>query len=509
MSDSVPSQFYAGLQAQINASLPGTTVAAIDYDGGFNYYWQIMSPAGANVFNNATYQYIANRLGADLTAGTLRFQGDLLPQDLISEISAIRFLLSNADAATLTKVQASLQAVGQTIVQAYQQTYGPITTTQLTAAATALNWPPAPTFTALNYVIQYVCAYIWSGAYQSKSQPLTFAQLAVTPSLPNMDAQGAQVWADVQIYLNDSQSIWGIMDELGTNNGLLGRLQANITTPTIINGGMTTQDVNNNTYSTVGYTMSPPPQQIETQLQQESQKISLSMTANASGQQVNVQIGQQTSVWVDRGWFTCSFGTDTSVHRLVDIQGAGTSHSVTLNFPGFQLVQITPTAFSNGTGWWDPAILAATIRNGSEDVTGMRWVTGQAPLAFNFGQNGNFGQLSTLLISQQPSVTVNFHNGSYNSFSQFYSSSSTSVSTIFGIPFGSRSSFSYSSSLQKGSSDSDFTLTMVPNFANVLAQTQLQRQAYVLGGIAVFPGATNVTMANEHLRQASAARQVR
>jgi hypothetical protein len=60
------------------------------------------------------------------------------------------------------------------------------------------------------------------------------------------------------------------MDELGTNNGLLGKLQANITTPTIVNGGMTAQDVSSNTYSTVGYMVSPPPQQIETQLQRQA-----------------------------------------------------------------------------------------------------------------------------------------------------------------------------------------------------------------------------------------------
>jgi hypothetical protein len=487
----VPSQFYAGLQQSINAALPpGTKVVPIDYDGGFNYYWQIIGPTGANLFNYNTFNYVANRMAVDTATGGLMGAGTILAQDFVSEMSGIRFLLSQADAAKLTAVQSKLQQLGQTIVQDYTQAYGPITSTQLAAASTALNWPPAMNFTAVDFVIQYIAGYIWSGSYQSKTLPLTYSQLGVASSLPAMDAQGAQVWGDVQLYLNESQSIWGIQDELGTNNGILAILKNNIKNPSATNGGMVSQDVSANQYTTVGYSLSPSPQQIETQLQNAAQKISLQLTAAVSNKQVSVQIGSQSAMSVDAGWFTCSFGTSSSSYNLTDIQGAGTSLSVSIQFPGWQLVQVSPTPFNNNVGWWDSSILAATVQNTSQDVTGFRWVTGQAPVAFDFQPTGNFGQMDTLLISQSPTVTITFNKGSYHSFSQVYQSASSSTFSIFGIPFSTQSSSTYSSSLQQGSSDSSFTLTMAPNFGTVLAQTQLQRQAFVLGGTATFPGAT-------------------
>ena len=163
------------------------------------------------------------------------------------------------------------------------------------------------------------------------------------------------------------------------------------------------------------------------------------------------------------------------------LAGNSSESSVTIEYPGYALVPVVPSSWQpdNNVGWYYPDPIAEAFSNGTQDVTGFRFV---APTGYNLQpltNGGNFGMLTNLLISNYPNVTVSYKNARLATFSHTWPQSLRGYITLLEhLNLGS-SSHPYVGTYQPGSSNSELALTFLPQTVPV---PLLQQTAFVIGG---------------------------
>jgi hypothetical protein len=159
---------------------------------------------------------------------------------------------------------------------------------------------------------------------------------------------------------------------------------------------------------------------------------------------------------------------------------------------GYSLIPVNTLAWQQATnqGWYYGDPIAQAVANGSKDVTGFKFV---APTGYNLQaitNGGNFGQLTALLISNYPTITITYTNANYTEFEEHWSESTSGNLSLFGfISLGSFSQGAYGSTYKRGADNSTFTVTFSAS-PQVVTLPTLMQQAYVIGGAVNNPGVT-------------------
>ncbi len=497
-TDSIQSEYYNVLQEQTQNAVKGVIndkVFPIQFpaQGGFIYNWQNLN----NIFNRGTYDLITGNVspGKVEPAAALGEAGTF-PNNYIQVLSGIAYALNKADTKKMNTVQGNASAQQATIVQDFQTTYGNITDAQMTEAKEVVG--PWGVSTKYDYVISYVLGTQWSGTESAGKPPLSYDEMSSARNLkdllPKRPGSSDTVINDVSIYLNMTASVNALQTQMQNGSWTVAQAITNTMTPTESNGGIKTfnpVDGKVDTNFRTGWDVNKSIADIKNDLNNESRAIEFKMTTSqASGSSMNVSINGSAGFSVG-SWLKFSLGTQFS-YDMSTFQGTSKDTEVTVQYKGYSIVPISPLAWQQdiNTGWYNGSIIRQAFENQGKDVSGFKFASSTPP-PFNFNsfeENGNFGWLNNVIVSNYPTITIKYKNADFNSFKESWSTKTSGNLKLFGfISLGSFSAGASGSSYEEGSNNSEFTLTFSPS-EEIITVPEFQKQAFIVAGAITNPG---------------------
>ncbi|MCC5603629.1 hypothetical protein [Nostoc favosum] len=488
-------KFYSDLEVTINKAIAGIyhtkiTPIAFPSQGDFMWYYQNIN----QVLNEGTFNYISARVSPGSIPGTAQISSaGGFPNAYIQLISSIKYTLSQADQTKLNVSLSHTNTQAQSIVSKYQEIFGEITVEELKKAQNRLG--DQAVLTKIDYVISYVLGSQWSGRQEEEKLPLTYKEMANAQNLkdllPKMPVSGEPVVTELSIYLALMQSVNILQSEIQMGNWIVRQMINNTSHPTRQNGGMQTVNPNTGAVSQtfqVGYSISRSLASIENHLNNKQQIIKVDIrTSEKSSTEVMASIAGLSSFFFGS---VLRFSQENSFDdNMQMVQGSSKDSLIEIKYPGYTMVPIEPLAWQQATniGWYYEEPIAEAYKNGTQDVTGFKFVLPPNYNLNSLADGGDFGQLTSLLISNYPTVTILYQNADFKKFKQSWDQNRKGNLTLFGFnKIGSFSKGIYSSQVHPGSSNSEFSVIFSPS-PEVVSIPELQKMAYVIGGTFNFP----------------------
>ncbi|MCP2029738.1 hypothetical protein L1276_004932 [Flavobacterium sp. HSC-32F16] len=496
--EDVQNKYYEVLQEQTQNAVKGVIndlVYPIQFpaQGGFLYNWQNLN----NIFNRGTYDMLTGNVspGNISPAAALDTAGSF-PNNYIQVLSGVEYSLNKADTITMNKVQGDAQAQQATIVQDYQTAYGTITDAQIDAAKEVVGaWGVA---TKYDYIISFVLGTQWSGTQSSKKQPLTYNEMSSARNLkdllPNRPGSSDLTINNVSIYLNMTATVNTLQTQMQDGSWTIAQARRNTSNPTENNGGIKTFNPVDGSIDKdfrTGWKLNKSIADIQNDLNNESRVIEFKMqTSKASGSSLNVSINGSTGFSVG-SWLKFSLGTQFS-YDMSTFKGTSQDAEITVQYKGYSILPISPLAWQQdiNTGWYNGSIIRQAYENQGKDVSGFKF-SSSTPPPFDFKSfkdGGNFGWTNNFIVSNYPTIIIKYKNADFNSFKESWSTKTSGNLKLFGfISLGSFSAGASGSSYEKGSNNSEFTLTFSPS-QEIISVPTFQKQAFVIAGAITNPG---------------------
>lgn len=465
--------------------------------GDFAYYYYNNTN---NSFNQWTYNYISPLVQAGSYAGAAQLgSAGSFPLTYLELINKIAYQLSPQDQQALTNATNNATQQANNLVSAWVGIFGPITQPQLQQAKAVIGGTP----NNVDYILGYQLGSVWSG----KTPPLTWQQMMNAQNLqqllPNMPPSGQPILGPVTQYLNALSQAVPFQDEVNFGNWQLNQVKVNLNNANLGSGstpgnaGMVVSDPQTgNTLFVPAYQIDKSAQQIVNDLNGSSE-ITMSLQVQAVSQsQYNVSINGGTSFSFGGPLVTFS-GSAGASYNMESIQGAGSSLNINLTYKGYSLVPIAPQSWSDsalpngGTpGWYAPSIIQEAYQNSSSKTPVSGFIFESQPVQnLSSYPTGGFNLLSNVLLTNYPSISIEYTNGNYSLFESAFSAQASGTVKLFGfIPLGGASMSQYQSTLVQGSSNSQFTVNFTP--PSTSGVPTYQQTAYVLGGVVVSPAVT-------------------
>ncbi|MEY8758181.1 lamin tail domain-containing protein [Chryseobacterium tongliaoense] len=459
-------EIIAELQKQANSifsSILKTPLSqlTITDKGNFPYYWQ--NPTNL-AFNNKTYNWIASNLKANTTPVQL---DQVFTNFYTQVLSKVVYSLSTSDTAALNTAQQNAVNQQVALLNSWKQAYGSL--------------PPAtPTMQPIDVIMNTI-------ATQWASPKTTLSEIQVSKNLNkllnNTPASGKVILPVLANYLNALGASVTLQNNVTMNNGYVSTALGNVQSPSADNGGLT---LDNNT-TVPAFQMTTQISDILNGLKNTSQAVNLAM-----------EVSRETS---DRFTVSVSGSTGFSI-PILDFLTVGVSGnakyfsdslatsenkiSVSMSFTGATLVNFGPSNYNTATGlnwaWFAP--IQEAIKNGSKDVTGFKFSPNPN---IDFSQNGPFGVLNGVAISNYPTIVIKVTSSNYQSIQKTFEQSSSVKVSFLGIPLASASESTYSSSTSVDSSSSTITITLNPP-QDLIAGNSVDSLGWVLGAVLDYPG---------------------
>ena len=431
--------------------------------GNFPYYY--LNPNNLE-FNATTYGWIS----AGLTAGANPVTLDEPFTNLFIEaLSSVVYKLSSADQALLNAAQKAATNQQMALLSLWTSIYGPVAPTG--------NQQPID-------IIMNTIATTW--AKPATNLYAIQRSKDISRLLNNTPASGQPILPVFANYLNALGSSISLQNATTMNAGYLSTARGNVQSADADNGGMLLDD--STTVYHPAYGVSTPLPDIINGLSATSNKVELNMTVTRSSEsEVKISIEGGASFEIPIASFL-TLSVDGKASYFSDtIATASNTISVSMTFTGVTLVNYGPAAFSMATGlnwsWMKP--ITDAIRNGSKDVSG--FVFSPKP-NIDFSEDGPFGFLTGVAISNYPSVVITVQSDSYQSIEKTIEQTVSLGISFLGIPLGGGSESTYSHTASSSSSSSTVTITLDPP-ADMVAGTNESSRGWVLGAETSFPGA--------------------
>jgi hypothetical protein len=388
-------------------------------------------------------------------------------------ISALSYQYSKADNTTLEKYTISSQQDATNLVRAYEQTFGPITQAQLTAANQD---------TKLDYIINYKVQNAWAG----KNAPLTLTNNNIanlTDVLPELPASAQPLLGLISTYLGDLVSVLGLINSRGAASTLLTNLKRNTTAPTTGNGGISTSDGAMH----VAFSIKEAMAAIDTALANTANQFTITFhVSNYTEDSTTVSVSGQGAGVIPIGDFLGIDVGASASYNMHTLNTQGDELDVTLTYTGVTLVDASPSLYQEDTktGWFDPEPLREAVANHQQEVSGFQLTPW--PTTYNFAAGGNFGYLSALIISAYPTVTISYANGSSSDYESKVTQSASVGVSLFGIRLGGVEQSFSQGKIKQHAQGAGFDITFAPNPPSGSA---LDQTAYIIAGNVEYPAA--------------------
>jgi len=508
--------YYLALSEALANQFPG--YEPIEGQGSFNYNWQGLT--NTTLFNANTFTQLNSILQPGNNSATQAPTLMLAPSQTLSGgwstlINQMVYQLSQTDNTTLINANQAAQAQQAAVIAAYQQSIGAITPAMITAAQTAMGIAAPIPFTAFNYVVDFTMCWVWSGYTQEIiAKPLTYMQIQQgmsdpTATFPAMPAGGASVLAPMIQYLSAVSPILGLQAQLATGSANLIDLKRNTARPTLTNPQTGMSTINSNGLESPtpvnAWSVQTSPQSIVNGLggipPQMPAAASLQLVMQASQQSASsysVSINGDTGFTVGDGWLMFE-AQGSGDYDMTSSAWAGTSYAITVAFNYPTVVSsIQPLTYDPNTdnGWfWALALQLARTNyqvdlaspNTAPNNTGYNFLN--APV-FDLFLGGNFGYINNLLISQYPTISINYSNGDYNSFVSEVGQDAQGSLTLFGlITLASAGGSTQSMTATQNSNGQGFTVQIAPPPPSV-STGYYDQTACLVAALPAYPGSS-------------------
>jgi hypothetical protein len=479
--DSLMNTFQAATYSAANSTIQtisgGTTWLPVSTDslGPINFYWQT-----GTLFNANTWNYINNLFAYNAVNNNYYTNADNLNTSLYNAFSAISYVLSPAD---------------QTVVNAaYLKNQGNMADLVAEYISGGYSTVPAgSTQKQYNFVTQAILN--WSVPAGSKLPAVSYTTFFQSPKPANLLIYAPSGTSSI------INKFIAIVNAMGTANAIIGSQQAvaselnnilsNIqgpisssTTPIPAGWMALANDQGTLPACQPQWNLNPVPQTITEGLTSgTSFSITMSVT-QINGSTCNVSVSNGAGVSISVGFFGISAGTSYSSDVATMTENI-TQIDITMTFKGVTSFSMNPQGYnlSSGNGWWLPGILSQAV-NSNPNVSGPYI----PPSAYNFSENGNFGVLNNLFISQLPELQVTFNTINASELHETFTRYSYWGVDFLGIDFGGVSSSSTYTSKVSDYSSNSITITMSPPpFPSSVPA--LDQTAFVIGASLTWPGA--------------------
>jgi len=459
--ESLRAQAQKILGAVFSEPLTGFTVGNL---GNFPYYWQ--NPSNLK-FNHLTYNWISANLLANTSPAQLG-SGNGFTNLYIEALGSISYQLSTADQAQLTKAQQNATNQQAALLSAWQAAYGSI--------------PPATATQQPIDIIMNTIATNWASPATTLSAIQSSHNLNAL--LNNMPASGKTIAPVLAQYLNALGSSISLQNATTMNTGYIQQALAAVQSPSSSNGGLSTDDGNENP----SYGVSTQLADILNGLQDTSNVVALSLGISrdsSSEYRVTMNGGSGFDIPI---LFFFTLGVDGNESYFQDsIATSSNTVDIQMTFPGVTSVNFGPTGYNMSTGqdwfWMEP--ITDAIANGTKDVSGFKFAPNPN---IDFSANGPFGYLTGAAIAGYPTVVISVTSSDYASIAETFQQSESHEITFLGIPLGGSSESTYSSSVNVNSSAQSVTITLTPPPQTVSGQA-VSSTAWVLGVETNYPAA--------------------
>jgi hypothetical protein len=479
------SEFLGSIVAAANQTLGqqgGVTLLPLATGGGVFNYDYIYAVVNNNEIVYNSYQDFNSLLGPVGSNGALNMTAGF-NSAYASLIQDIRWNVSVADQATVSAAQQNASTYAITMVSIYEGLYGTITSTQLAGSGYTSKQ---------DYITNYQISQVWSGFSTGKGPLLSIPQTGVTPQMIPFAPNSAvtQLLPQVNLYIIASSPQWPITNAYSAATAELLFIAANLKAPN--SNYQTYNPLTGASVAEPGFSTSPTAAELYNVLGPTAPaagKLVINATASKSDSNVVAEFSQQAQFSVSGGFFFQGIGENSQQFSLFSANGSGTTASIQLIYPNPVLLNLAPFAYDNSNpsaGWYDSSIVQKALSN-TNNATGFMF--GSAP-QMNLQAGGNYGRLTSLAVSQMPTISINYQTGSMQQFNETVAQQSAWVTTFCGIPVGEGSSSSYSATTSQNAQGGGFTLTMTPPSQTGLATYDLY--SCILGGAVGWPGVQDI-----------------
>lgn len=254
------------------------------------------------------------------------------------------------------------------------------------------------------------------------------------------------------------------------------------------NGGMQTST---STYY-VGFTGIPAQNMINSGLQTESNKVSVSISlSNFSSTESDLHIAGGAGIRVPiMSFMSLSIG-GSAEYDLHKYTSSSSSLEIEMTYPGITTIGSAPLNLSKEgtTGWYDNQMLTEAVSNAGKgtSVTGFQIQGSEFPVPDYFGPGKKFSRLKTFVISQEPTISITFKGADSSLVKSDFKENASAKVKLFGLfNIGSVSESYEVHKIDENSQEGTVTITLGP--PKSIGTTPAQDStAYVVGGVPSYP----------------------
>jgi hypothetical protein len=379
--------------------------------GNFPYYY--LDPSSL-LFNALTYNWINTSLNNNIAP--IMQGGGLFSNYFLNAISKTTYSLSSADQATLNAAQANAINQQLALLLQWRTVFGSI--------------PPARgSMQPIDQVINTICTEWAIG-------PTDFLTLLNAPDisvlLNNTPANAQSIIPYLSAYIKAIDGAGALLSATTMNNGYLRQALAALQSPSATNGGI----VVNNQFTYPAYEVTTPLPDIIAGLDDGSKTIVVDiMIALLSDGQISIDIeGTENFDAMAGDLLRITLDDDPNYFHTI-IAGSNSPIHLQLIFKGVTVVNFGPVAFDKAASknWYWPEAILNAVENGTKDVTGFKFAPNPG---IDFGNNGPFGFLAAMIISNQPTIEFTIGNMDSNAVQAKVKSSSAVKISLLNTPLG-------------------------------------------------------------------------
>lgn len=286
-------------------------------------------------------------------------------------------------------------------------------------------------------------------------------------------------YSRVATFTTSLQNAWNRADER------LKKIKENINNPSKKNGGLET--AKDKFY--IGWDKLPESIMLLENLKNESNNISFSVSIDSfKSDQSMLHFDSNVSVKVPSNWI---FNMKVDHDHEFDFSkycSESSSLDIAFKFIGVSTVAAVPTPISsnNEKGWFAADVLMEAAEKSGKDATGIRLNDKRFDPETLFGKKGTLRRMKTLVISQQPIVTLTFKNANTSELEKYFRQHTEAEFKIFGNIISGTHANDFSCKVKEHNHDAKtLTVELAPAPLGGYGSPGKQT-AYVLGGTAEY-----------------------
>lgn len=425
------------------------------------------------IFNNDTFKWI-NKVIKYNPAGYYETDGSEFTTAYYNVMQGITYQLSPANQSLLNNAISNAVTIASTLVSNYTSNYGAV---------------PAANAATLSSKLTYITTQMLSWTTTGTTLNDLYNAVNINSYFTNAPMGSAILIANLSQYLGATGNVKNLQASLTNNIAEISGILNNLAPApnTVESGWMKTQDSTGASFIVPELNVSQDISVIQNGLNG-SNGFSVTMVINkVDSNTMSVSINGATAFNANIADLIDFGFTGGASYNSFSIDSSTMSCTITITFSGITTFTPIPEAYSvsSNSGWWAPNKIKQALSN-TAGGNGLVFALGTP--TYNFGENGDFGFISNLLISNPPTLTLEYNSANYNQINTNLSASADLNIDFLGIGFIAGSTSYYKSTVSQTATGTGVSITLSPNLSVAPVPTLLQ-QAYVIGADVVWPGA--------------------